>query len=185
MPLLRRCYDQILRPRRHLSKFSNSLCRHAGIYVSLNPHLGWQAAESYVERSGVFALIPGHMVLADCPVGAPPSRVSRRPTLNIAGQTSSGFGEEPRARLCVLLAEPPFAFAQTPTVGVPETPPVASRAGGVLVCDEPLSLPETSQVRHVERGHAALECWAVFVSGCCGSGSCLPLKGPANAPTNC
>ena len=56
MPFLRRYYDQTLRPRRHLSKFSNSLCRHAGTCVSLNPHLGWQAAESYVERSGVFAL---------------------------------------------------------------------------------------------------------------------------------
>src|SRR5262245_15844546 len=69
VPFLRCRYDQILRPRRHLSKFSNGLCRHAGTYVSLNPHLGWQAAESYVERSGVFALVPGHMVLADCPVG--------------------------------------------------------------------------------------------------------------------
>jgi len=40
------------------------------------------------------------------------------------------------------------------------------------------------QVRRVERGHAALECWAVLVSGCCGAGSCLLLKGPASAPTN-
>jgi hypothetical protein len=38
--------------------------------VRLNPHLGWQAAESYVERSDILALIPGHRVLADCPVGA-------------------------------------------------------------------------------------------------------------------
>ena len=185
MPFLRRCYDQTLRPRRYLSKFSNSFCRHAGTYVSLNPHLGWQATESYVERSGVFALIPGHMVLADCPVGAPPSRVSRRPTLNIAGQTSSGFGEKPRARLCVLLAEPPLRSPRIQPWGFPRPRPWHHAPGGVLVCDEPLSLPETSQVRHVERGHAALECWAVFVSGCCGSGSCLPLKGPTNAPTNC
>src|SRR5262245_3626656 len=75
MVFLRCCYDQILGPRRHLPKFSNSLCRHAGAYVSLNPHLGWQAAESYVERSDVFALVPGHRVLADCPVGAIPSSV--------------------------------------------------------------------------------------------------------------
>src|SRR5262249_42198353 len=71
------CYDQILGPRRHLPKFSNSLCRHAGAYISLNPHLGWQAAESYVERSDVFALIPGHRVLADCPVAAIPSSVMK------------------------------------------------------------------------------------------------------------
>src|SRR5215475_13201589 len=75
MPFLRRCYDQTLRPRRYLSKFSNSFCRHAGTYVSLDPHLGWQAAESYVERSDVFALIPGHRVLANCPVRALPSSV--------------------------------------------------------------------------------------------------------------
>src|SRR5262249_49433283 len=75
MPFLRRCYDQTLRPRRYLSKFSNSFCRHAGTYVSLDPHLGWQAAQSYVERSDVFALIPGHRVLANCPVGALPSSV--------------------------------------------------------------------------------------------------------------
>src|SRR6516164_11583874 len=86
MPFLRRYYDQTLRPRRHLSKFSNSLCRHAGTCVSLNPHLGWQAAESYVERSGVFTLIPGHRVLADCPVGALPSSVmnSRRAGFSFA-----------------------------------------------------------------------------------------------------
>src|SRR6516225_4116444 len=75
MTFLRDCYHQILRPRRHLPRFSNSLCRHAGAYISLNPHLGWQAAESYVERSDVFALIPGHRVLADCPVAAIPSSV--------------------------------------------------------------------------------------------------------------
>src|SRR5215510_15644705 len=77
MVFLRCCYDQILGPRRHLPKFSNSLCRHAGAYVSLNPHLGWQAAENYVKRSGVFALIPGHRVLADCPVAALASSVMK------------------------------------------------------------------------------------------------------------
>jgi hypothetical protein len=58
MAFLRSYYHQILGPRRHLPKFSNSLCRHAA-YVRLNPHLGWQAAESYVERNDAFALIPG------------------------------------------------------------------------------------------------------------------------------
>jgi hypothetical protein len=66
MMFLRGCYHQILGPRRHLPKLSNGLCRHAGAYVRLNLHLGWQAAESYVERSNAFALIPGHRVLADC-----------------------------------------------------------------------------------------------------------------------
>src|SRR3989442_6053674 len=66
MTFLRGCYHQILGPRRHLPKFSNSLCRHAGACVRLNLHLGWQAAESYVERSNAFALIPGHRVLVDC-----------------------------------------------------------------------------------------------------------------------
>jgi hypothetical protein len=70
MAFLRCCYHQILGPRRHLPKFSNSLCRHAGASVRLNPHLGWQAAESYVERSDILALILGHRVLADCLVGS-------------------------------------------------------------------------------------------------------------------
>jgi hypothetical protein len=69
MAFLRCCYHQILGPRRHLPKFSNSLCRHSGAYVRLNPHLGWQAADSYVERSDILALIPGHKALADCPIG--------------------------------------------------------------------------------------------------------------------
>jgi hypothetical protein len=66
MAFRRGCYRQILRPRRHFPKFSNSLCRHAGAYVRLDLHLGWQAAESYVERSNALALIPGHKILADC-----------------------------------------------------------------------------------------------------------------------
>src|SRR3989442_1412873 len=66
MTFLRGCYHQILGPRRHPPKFSNSLCRHAGAYVRLNLHLGWQAPESYVERSNAFALIPGHRLLPDC-----------------------------------------------------------------------------------------------------------------------
>src|SRR5258706_12799644 len=70
---LRGCYHQILGPRRHLPKFSNSLCRHAGTCVRLNLHLGWQAAESYVERSNAFALIPGHRVLVDCSAAEQPA----------------------------------------------------------------------------------------------------------------
>src|SRR6266446_10596002 len=46
MTFLRGCYHQILGPRRHPPKFSNSLCRYAGACVRLNLHLGWQAAES-------------------------------------------------------------------------------------------------------------------------------------------
>jgi hypothetical protein len=59
MTFLRGCYHQILGPRRHPPKFSNGLCRYAGAYVRLNLHLGWQAAESYVERSNIFALYRG------------------------------------------------------------------------------------------------------------------------------
>src|SRR5262245_19338082 len=63
---LRGRYHQILGPRRHLPKFANGLCRHAGACVRLDLHLGRQTAESYVERSNAFALVPGHGVLADC-----------------------------------------------------------------------------------------------------------------------
>src|SRR5262245_63257707 len=42
-----------------------------GACVRFNPHFGWQAAESYVERSNAFAIILGHRVLVDL------SRVSR------------------------------------------------------------------------------------------------------------
>src|SRR5262245_4949638 len=73
MTLLRGCYHQILGPRRHLPKLSNGLCRHAGAYVCLNVHLGWQAAESYVERSNAFALIPGHTLLPDCSAAGQPT----------------------------------------------------------------------------------------------------------------
>jgi hypothetical protein len=73
MMFLRGCYHQILGPRRHLPKLSNGLCRHAGAYVRLNLHLGWQAAESYVERSNAFALIPGHRLLPDCSAAEQPT----------------------------------------------------------------------------------------------------------------
>src|SRR5262249_18528380 len=44
-----------------------------GAYVRLNLHLGWQAAESYVERSNAFALIPGHRLLLDCSAAEQPT----------------------------------------------------------------------------------------------------------------
>jgi len=65
MTFLRCCYHQILGPRRHLAKLSNGLCRHADTCIRFNAHFGWQAAESYVERSKAFALISGHSFLAD------------------------------------------------------------------------------------------------------------------------
>src|SRR5215831_1576336 len=73
MTFLRGCYHQIFGPRRHPPKLSNGLCRHAGAYVRLNLHFGWQAAESYVERSNVFALIPGHRLLPDCSAAEQPT----------------------------------------------------------------------------------------------------------------
>jgi hypothetical protein len=35
-------------------------------------HLGWQAGESYVERSNAFALVPGHRLLPDCSANSQP-----------------------------------------------------------------------------------------------------------------
>src|SRR5262249_16429950 len=63
----------ILGPRRDLPKLPNGLCRHAGAYVRLNVHLGWQPAESYVERSNAFALVPGHRLLPDCSAAGQPT----------------------------------------------------------------------------------------------------------------
>jgi hypothetical protein len=60
MAFLRSYYHQILGPRRHLPKFSNSVCRYSEIFVCLNSHLIWQAAKSDVERGNAFALITGH-----------------------------------------------------------------------------------------------------------------------------
>ena len=73
MTFPRGCYHQILGPSRHLPKLSNGLCRHAGAYVRLNLHFGWQAAESYVERSNAFALVPGHRLLPDCSAAGQPT----------------------------------------------------------------------------------------------------------------
>ena len=59
MTFLRGCYHQILGPRRDLPKLPNGLCGHAGAYVRLNVHLGWQAGENYVERSNALHLYRG------------------------------------------------------------------------------------------------------------------------------
>ena len=97
MAFLRYCYRQILGPRRHLPKFSNGLCRHAGACIRFNAHFGWQAAESYVERSNVFALILGHRVLADCLVGAPPiSLTNSRRSLPVPPRASDRKDSTPR-----------------------------------------------------------------------------------------
>src|SRR5262249_4644785 len=73
MTFLRDCYHQILGPPRPPPKLPTGFCRHAGAYVRLNLHLGWQAAESYVERSNAFALIPGHRLLPDCSAAEQPT----------------------------------------------------------------------------------------------------------------
>jgi hypothetical protein len=57
MAFLRGCYRQILGPRLHLPKFANGLCRHSDVWVRLDPHLIWQATESYLERSNAFGLV--------------------------------------------------------------------------------------------------------------------------------
>src|SRR5262249_54947965 len=45
---LRRCYHQILGPRRRLPEFANGFCRHRNARLHLDPHMTWQAAKSYV-----------------------------------------------------------------------------------------------------------------------------------------
>src|SRR5262249_60639828 len=59
-------------------KLPTGFCGHAGAYVRLNLHLGWQAAESYVERSNAFALIPGHRLLPDCSASITSSAMAKR-----------------------------------------------------------------------------------------------------------
>src|SRR6476646_1802125 len=54
---LRGCYHKILRPRRHIPKFGNGLCRHPDIWVYFDPHLIWQACKGYVECSNVLRII--------------------------------------------------------------------------------------------------------------------------------
>jgi hypothetical protein len=54
---LRGCYHQVLRPRGHLPKLANGLCRHSDASVYLDPHLIWQATERYVKRCNAFGLV--------------------------------------------------------------------------------------------------------------------------------
>jgi hypothetical protein len=68
MTLLRRCYDQILGPRRYLSEFADGLCRHCNARFHLNPHTIWQATKRYVQRATAFRLVLH---------GLPPIRASR------------------------------------------------------------------------------------------------------------
>src|SRR5262245_34068443 len=54
----RSCYGQILGPRGHLPKFAYSLWRRLDAWVHLDPHLIWQATESYMEHGDAFGLVP-------------------------------------------------------------------------------------------------------------------------------
>jgi hypothetical protein len=56
--ILRSCYGQILRPRGYLPKFTYRLWRRLDAWVHLDPHLIWQATESYMERRDAFGLVP-------------------------------------------------------------------------------------------------------------------------------
>jgi hypothetical protein len=57
MAFLRRCYHQILGPRRYLSQFADGLCRHCNARFHLNPHMSWQATKRYVQRANAFGLV--------------------------------------------------------------------------------------------------------------------------------
>jgi hypothetical protein len=57
MAFLRRCYHQILGPRRNLSEFADGLCRHWDARHHLNPHMTWQATKRYVQRANAFELV--------------------------------------------------------------------------------------------------------------------------------
>jgi hypothetical protein len=57
MAFLRRCYHQILGPRRYLSQFADGLCRHCNAWFHLNPHMTWQATKRYVQRANAFELV--------------------------------------------------------------------------------------------------------------------------------
>ena len=54
---LRGCYHKVLRPRCHIPKFGNGLCRHPDIWVYFDPHLIWQACKGYVESGNVLRFI--------------------------------------------------------------------------------------------------------------------------------
>jgi hypothetical protein len=45
---LRRCYHQILGPRRHLSELADGLRGHCNAWFRVNPHVTRQATKSYV-----------------------------------------------------------------------------------------------------------------------------------------
>jgi hypothetical protein len=57
MAFLRRCYHQILGPRRHLAEFADGLCRHGNARFHLDPHTTRQATKSYVKGGNAFGLI--------------------------------------------------------------------------------------------------------------------------------
>jgi hypothetical protein len=76
MAFLRRCYHQILGPRRYLSEFADSLCRHCNARFHLNPHMTWQATKRYVQRANAFELVLHEL---------PPIRPSRFKMLPAAG----------------------------------------------------------------------------------------------------
>ena len=54
---LRGCYHKVLRPRGHIPKFGNCLCRHPNTWLHFDPHLIWQACKGYVERGNVLRFI--------------------------------------------------------------------------------------------------------------------------------
>jgi hypothetical protein len=54
MAFLRRCYHQILGPRRYLSQFADGLCRHCNARFHVNPHTTWQATKRYMQRANAF-----------------------------------------------------------------------------------------------------------------------------------
>jgi len=71
------------------------------------------------------AMLPLPLSLGECLPGTERGRPER---VSCSDFEADSEGNLWRAHL-VLPAEPPFAFAQNPTEGVPETPPGASHAG--------------------------------------------------------
>jgi hypothetical protein len=80
MALLRRCYHQILRPRRYLSEFADGLCRHCNARFHLNPHTTWQATKRYMQRANAFGLVLHEL---------PPIRASRLKMLPVAQRVAA------------------------------------------------------------------------------------------------
>src|SRR5207245_3985978 len=91
MALIRGCYYQILRPRRHFAQFADGFCRYADALVHLNPHRGRQATKSYVERGNASGFIP-HFALP--PVGYPTAHC--RNLIKTARATLAFFAAIPR-----------------------------------------------------------------------------------------